>query len=169
MELNEALLKRRSVRKFSPEIVSDEDIEKLMHAAMSGPSAMNKKPWEFYVVKNLSILSKVVGLMRYANYGANCAIIVAGNMNNTMEGVGRDFWIQDCSAATENILLKATELGLGTVWCGAYPDLKASDALRETLDAPENIVPLNVILVGHPLDEPDARDQYEKNKVHMIK
>ena len=77
--------------------------------------------------------------MRYADYGANTAIIVAGNMNNIISETLRDFWVQDCSAATENILLKATELGLGAVWCGAYPDKKCSDSLRVALNAPENI------------------------------
>lgn len=168
MELKEALLQRRSVRKFLDKTVDDKDIDELMHAAMSGPSAMNKKPWEFYVVKNKDTFNNVIKCMRYANYGANCAIIVAGDINNIINAKVKEFWVQDCSAATENILLRAADLGLGAVWCGAYPDEECSNALRKVLNAPENIVPLNVILVGYPADKVIPGDQYDKNKVHMI-
>lgn len=168
MELKDVLLNRRSVRKFTSKKVGKDIIDELMHAAMSGPSAMNRKPWEFFVVQDPKILEKVIGCMRYANYGANTAIIVAGDITKIISKQVKEFWVQDCSAATENILLRATDLGLGTVWCGAYPDEGVSNALKEVLGAEDNIVPLNVVLVGYPDCEIEPRDQYDEAKVHMI-
>lgn len=169
MELKEALLKRRSVRKYTDEPVSKEDLDELMHAGMSGPSAVNTKPWEFYIIQDPEKLKEVIKCIKFANYGANTAIIVAGNMHHTVILPGmKEFWVQDCSAATENILLRATDLGLGTVWCGAYPNVKCSDALREVIGAKKHIIPLNVILVGHPNGEVEARDQYDENKIHFV-
>ena len=169
MELKEALLKRRSIRKFTEEPVSKEDIDELMHAGMSGPSAMNTKPWEFYVVQDKEIMDQIMQVKKFANYGANTAIVVAGNMHHTIMLPGlREFWVQDCSAATENILLRVTDLGLGAVWCGIYPNKKHSDALREILGAKKHIVPLSLILVGHPAVEAEARDQYEEKHIHFV-
>ena len=168
MELKNALLQRRSVRKFLTKKVNKEDIDELMHAAMSAPSAMNSQPWEFYVVQDKETLDKVIGCMRYANYGANTAIIVAGNAKRFLPGAMKEFWVQDCSAATENILLRAVDLGLGTVWCGAYPNIDCSNKLRNALGANDDIVPMNVILVGYPNENPEPRDQYDENKIHVF-
>ena len=168
MELKESLLKRRSVRKFTGSSVNENDLVELMHAAMSAPSAMNSQPWEFFAIQDKNALDKVIKCMKYANYGANTAIIVAGNKKRFLPKPMEEFWVQDCSAATENILLRATDLGLGTVWCGAYPNLECSNKLRLALGADENIVPLNVILVGYPNENPEPRDQFDKNKVHII-
>ena len=79
-----------------------------------------------------------------------------------------DYWIQDCSAATENILLRVTDLGLGAVWCGIHPQKRAEEKVRECLGLDKNEIPLNIILVGHPAEEPEARDQYEAKRVHYI-
>ncbi|MCQ2087314.1 MAG: nitroreductase family protein [Bacilli bacterium] len=169
MELKEALLKRRSVRKYTEEVVSKEDIDELMHAAMSGPSACNTRPWEFYVVQDPIKVKEVIKCMKFANYGANTVIIVAGNLHHTVLMPGlKEFWVQDCSAATENILLRATDLGLGTVWCGVYPNKKLSDKIKEVIGAKNHIIPLNVILVGHPNEEPESRDQYDERKIHFV-
>ena len=169
MELKEALLKRRSCRKYTYELVSDEDMNELMHAAMSGPSAMNKRPWDFFVIQNQEVLKKVTKCLLFANYGAKAAIIVVGDLGRALPLQMKDFWIQDTSAATENILLRATDLGLGAVWCGVYPRKKTVTNLQEVLGLKEKQVPLNVILLGHPKDEPEPRDQYEEKRVHIIK
>ena len=121
MELKEVLLKRRSVRKFTAESVSDEMIEELLHAAMSGPSACNKKPWEFYVVTNEEKLEELKGASKFTKFSAKLAIIVCGNLSHALPMHLADYWIQDCSAAAENILLRVTDLGLGAVWCGIHP------------------------------------------------
>ena len=169
MELKEALLKRRSVRRFTDQPVSDEVIEELLHAAMSGPSACNKKPWEFYVVTNEEVLNKLKSSSMFTKMAAKLAIIVCGNLSRALPMQFSDYWIQDCSAATENILLRVTDLGLGAVWCGIHPQKRAVGKVREVLEISEKQIPLNIIYIGHPAEEPEARDQYEENRVHYIK
>ena len=121
MELKEVLLKRRSIRKFTDQKVSDDIIEELLHAGMSGPSACNRQPWEFYVIKNEEMLVKMRRTSRFTNMEAQLAIVICGNLDKALPDSMKDYWIQDCSAATNNILLRVTDLGLGAVWCGAHP------------------------------------------------
>ena len=169
MELKEVLLKSRSVRKFTEESVSDEMIEELLHAAMSGPSACNKKPWDFYVITNEEKLEELKGASKFTKFSAKLAIVVCGNLLKALPLQMASYWIQDCSAATENILLRVTDLGLGAVWCGIHPQKKAEERVRTMLDIPKTQIPLNVIFIGHPAEEPEARDQYEEKCVHRIK
>jgi len=168
MELNQVLLKRRSVRRFTEISVSDGEIDALLHAAMSGPSACNKTPWEFYVVKSQEKLEHLRKTTGVSGIVAPLAIVVAGNMQNAMPGGFREFWVQDTSAATENILLRATDLGLGAVWCGVYPVERSVKRVQLALGLSEDIIPLNIIWIGHPAEEPEARDQYDVSKVHFL-
>lgn len=168
MELKEALLKRRSVRKFTDEPVSKEMIDELLHAAMSGPSACNKKPWQFYVIQNEKKLEELRSASRFTKIKGTLAMVVCGDLSKALPLKFSQYWIQDCSAATENILLCATDLGLGAVWCGIHPQEGAEDRVREILDLPKKQIPLNVIFMGHPAEEPEARDQYDENRVHFI-
>ena len=168
MELKEALLKRRSVRKFTEEKVSAEHIDELMHAAMSGPSACNKQPWEFYVVSNPEKLEQLRSASMFTKMKAPLAIIVCGDLSRALPMHAAAYWIQDCSAATENILLRVTDLGLGAVWCGIHPQKRAEEKVRECLGIDKKEIPLNIIFVGHPEEEPEARDQYEEKRVHYI-
>ena len=168
MELNEAFLKRRSVRKFTEEPVSEEDILKLLHAGMSGPSACNRTPWEFFVVTNPEVLEKLRKATRFSRIPSPLAIVVCGNLLKSLPLELSPFWIQDCSAATENILLEVTELGLGAVWCGIHPMKNAEKKVSEALGLSSNLVPLNIIRIGHPAEEPEARDQFSEKKVHYI-
>ena len=169
MEVKEALLRRRSVRKFSSESVPEEMINELLHAAMSGPSACNKTPWEFFVISNPEILEKLRKAARYSNIEAPLAIVVCGNLSKALPSQLSPFWIQDCSAATENILLMATDLDLGAVWCGIHPMKRAEKNVSEILSLSEKMIPLNIIYIGHPAEEPEARDQFSEKKVHYIK
>ena len=169
MELKEVLLKRRSVRKFTPEPVSEEMIEELLHAAMSGPSACNKQPWEFYAVTNGEKLEQLKSASMCTKFNAKLVIVVCGNLMRALPLQMASYWIQDCSAATENILLRATDLGLGAVWCGIHPQKRAEERVRKVLDIPASQVPLNLIFIGHPAEEPEARDQYDEKRVHYVK
>lgn len=169
MEVSEALLKRRSVRKFTEEKIDEDVIDQLMHAAMSGPSACNKKPWEFYVVTNADILEKLYGAAHYSKIKAPLAIIVVGNLSKALPLKMAEYWVQDCSAATENILLKVTDLNLGAVWCGIYPQKTAQKKVSKILGLPLRQVPLNIIYVGHPSEVPELRDQFEENNVHYLR
>lgn len=169
MELKDALLRRRSVRKYTDEAVSDEMISELMHAAMSGPSACNKVPWEFYAVTAPEVLEKLRKASRFTNMKAPLAIIVCGNLSRALPMQMAEYWVQDCSAATENILLRAVDLGLGSCWCGIHPQQRAVENVREMLGLPEEHVPLNIIYIGHPAEAPEARDQYREEFVHYIR
>lgn len=168
MELKEALQKRRSCRKFKSTKLNDKQIDYLLHAAMSGPSAMNSKPWKFYVIKDEKKLKELQSASIYSGYDAPLAIIVAGDMSKTLKDDLKDFWIEDTSAATENILLAATDLGLGSVWCGIYPKKSYTENLRKILNEDDNIVPLNIIYVGYPDVSLEARDQYDINSIKVI-
>ena len=169
MELKEALLKRRSVRKFTDEPVCDEHIEELLNAAMSGPSACNRCPWEFFVITESETLEKLRGASRFSKMKAPLAIIVCGNLSRALPVQMSAYWIQDCSVATENILLRATDLGLGAVWCGVHPQKRAEQKVSEILALNKNWIPLNIIWLGHPDEEPEARVQYDSKRVHYIK
>lgn len=169
MELKEALLKRRSIRKFTEEKVSDEMIDELMHAAMSGPSACNKTPWEFYVVSDKETLEQLYGAAHYSKITAPLAIVVCGDVTRALPLKYSEFWVQDCSAATENILLRAVDLGLGGVWCGIHPQKLAEKKVSKALGLPTKLIPLNIIYLGHPAEEQPARDQYKDEYVHFIR
>ena len=169
MELEEVLQKRRSVRKFTEEAVPEELIDKLLHAAMSGPSACNRKPWEFWVVTEPETLEKLRKASRFTNYEAKLVIVVAGNLSRALPMQLGDYWIQDCSAATENILLRAVDLGLGAVWCGIHPQKRPVERVRELLGMTEKQIPLNIIFLGFPAESPEPRDQYQEKNVHWVK
>lgn len=169
MEVKEALLKRRSVRKFTDEPVLKEQIEELLHAAMSGPSACNRQPWEFYVITNEAVLEELKTASKFSKMSAPLAIIVCGNVDRALPDPISSYWIQDCSAATENILLRAVDLGLGAVWCGLHPQRRPEEKVRGLLGIDEQQIPMNIIYIGHPAEEPGARDQYDEERVHYIR
>ena len=100
---------------------------------------------------------------------APLAIVVCGDMQKTLTGIGQGFWVQDCSAATENILLTANALGLGAVWTGLYPNEERAKAVRDVVKAPEHIVPLCVIVIGHPADTPTPKDKWKPENVSYNK
>ena len=169
MEVREALQRRRSVRKFTQQAVPEEMIDALLHAAMSAPSACNRQPWEFYVVTQPESLEKLRKASRFTNYAATLAIIVVGSLSRALPQQLGEYWIQDCSAATENILLQATELGLGSVWCGIYPQKRCQQRVSELLGLGEKQIPLNVIFLGFPAETPEPRDQYKESNVHWVR
>ncbi len=167
MELKDILLKRRSVRSFTDEAVNDHDIDYLLHAGMSGPSAMNFRPWEFYVIKDPSKIAEL-NKVGYAKYKSTLMIVVAGNIFRFVPFASA-FWVEDASAATENILLAATDLGLGAVWCGVYPVKHEIKQVSKILALPKHIIPLNIVIIGHPAGEiPNPRDQYDEKLIHKI-
>lgn len=169
MTVQEAMQKRRSVRKFTEEPVNEEMTQLLLHAAMSGPSACNKVPWDFYVITKPETLAELRGATRFSGMTAPMAMVVCGNLSRALPAQMAPYWVQDCSAATENILLQAVELGLGTVWCGVHPQKKAEENVTRILNLPEDQIPLNIIYIGHPATESEPRDQYEEAYVHYVR
>ena len=169
MNTYETILKRRSIRKFKEGTIKDEDIKMLLNAAMAAPSARNMQPWEFYVVSNQEIMQEIRDFAPNFNFNSSLMIIVGGNTSRGLLNTINDFWIQDCSAAIQNILLTATSLNLGTVWCGLYPVNERSTKIKELLKLNEGIIPLGLIHVGIPDEEKEPRTHYNENYVHFIK
>lgn len=167
METYNTILQRRSIRKFTDQAVSNDIIQQLLKAAMAAPSACNKRPWEFYVIKNNELQSQLKKSSKFAGMNSNVIIIVAGNTNNSLSKKDNDFWIQDCSAAVENILLVATENNIGTCWCGLYPNKLAANRVRKILNIENHIIPMALIHLGYPAEEKESRTQFEESKVHI--
>lgn len=168
MNLKETVLKRRSIRKFSDELISDELINELLISAMAAPSARNQQPWEFYVIKNNEVLTKIRSVAKNFDFNNTLSIVVCGNKERSITQNDNDFWIQDCAAAVENILLCATSLGLGAVWCGLFPVLERSNAIKAIINVSDNIVPMALIQMGIPAEEKEERTQYNSDYVHFI-
>ena len=168
MELKEVLLKRRSVRKFKDDKVEKEKIDYILHAAMSGPSACNRQPWDFCVVTNEDLLKELKKASRFTNIDAPLAIVVSGNLSKALPSGFKDFLIQDTSAASENILLAVTDLGLGAVWCGMYPQVNPYKRVQKILNLKEKIIPLNIIFIGYPIKESEPKDYYDQSRVHYF-
>lgn len=166
--LEELMLKRRSVRKYKEQPVEKEKIDKLLHYAMSAPSAVNRQPWEFYVVTNKDMLQQICDAGRYTKHNSPLKIIVCGNKKRFLPTNLKEYWIQDCSAAIENILLGVVDLGLGACWEGAYPQTVIVENLIKLLEMPEELIPLAVISIGYPDEDKEPMDQYDVNKIHYI-
>ena len=157
---------RRSIRKYQEKTVEKEKIELLLKAAMAAPTAMNSKPWEFVVITEPENLEKIRSSLMFGKFNAPAAIVVCGNTSKFKRPMAEKFWVQDCSAATQNILLAAVELGLGTVWCGVHPVHVFTKRVSEILMLPPQIKPLNVIYVGYPAEEKPPRTQYDESRIH---
>jgi nitroreductase len=165
-EIIDILLSRRSIRQFTDESVARETLLLLLKAAMSAPTACNSQPWEFIVVTEPESLSCIREKFLFARYNAPAAIVVCGNVGIANNSAARDYWVQDCSAATENILIAAAGMGLGAVWIGVYPLPSKIKPLSDALGIPENVVPLSMVYVGHPAESKGPRTQYDEHRVY---
>lgn len=158
---------RTSIRDYEARPVEKEKIEKMLRAAMAAPTAMNKQPWHFVVVDQRNVLDALAGANPYAKMlkKAPLAIVVCGNTDKMIEGGGRDFWVQDASAATENLLLAAHAMGLGAVWTGAYPSEERCISISKVLSLSDNLIPLNMIVVGYPSEHPQPKQKFKEENV----
>ena len=153
---------RRSIRKYTSEPLTDEQIQTLLEAAMAAPSASNRKPWEFVVVRDAGLRQQLSEAHPWAKMAAEAAVVfvICGRPNDS------DHWVEDCSAATENLLLAVTSLGLGAVWVGIHPRPQREQAVRRFLRLPEAWRPLCIVPVGHPAESKAPRTQYDAAHVH---
>lgn len=164
----EDIMTRTSIRSYSDKEVDKEKIDTLLRAAMAAPTAGNKQPWRFVVINDKKILSSIAEKFQYMTMAkeASVAVITCGDTTATFSGEGQDFWIQDVSAASENLLLAAHAMGLGAVWCGIYPQKERVDVFSEMLELPGNIIPLACICIGYPKGESSPKDKWKPEYIH---
>ncbi|MBD5245087.1 MAG: nitroreductase family protein [Barnesiella sp.] len=163
----ECIMTRTSVREYQNRPVGRDTVEILLRAAMAAPTAVNKQPWTFVVVDEREVLDSLTAYLPYARMLAHAplAIVTCGDMTRAIEGDAREMWVQDVSAATENLLLAAHAVGLGAVWTGVYPIDERVEGVRKALALPDNLVPLAVVPVGYPAKDSEPKEKWDAGKV----
>jgi nitroreductase len=156
------IFSRRSIRAYTDEPVSEADIQSLLEAGMAAPSASNRKPWHFVVVTDRDTVRALAAAHPFGKMIASAAVGIAVCGDPAIS----DWWVEDCSAATENILVAAAGLGLGAVWLGSHGRPEREVAIREILGIPERMGVLSLLSIGHPGEEKEARTQYDPARVH---
>lgn len=156
---------RKSIRKYKDIPVSEEIVSTLLKAAMQAPSAGNQQPWEFIVIRDKQTLTTITTFHPYSQMLLYCdvAIVICGNTNNERFP---GYWIQDCSAATQNILLQAESTALGAVWLGVYPQVERVTNLQTLLHLPTYVIPLAIVPIGYPDEVRSESNRYNQKAVH---
>lgn len=167
-ETLKTIFARKSVRHFRNEPVTKEQLELIVRAGMAAPTAVDKRPWDFIVITDKEMLNRLAAVLPYAKMAATASagIIVVGDLERQNRGPASDYWIQDCVAATENILLAIESLGLGAVWTALYPNRDRIDPVREMLNIPAKCEPLCFIPVGVPDGSEKPKDKWDASKLH---
>ena len=166
----ENIMTRTSIRQYKDQPVEQEKIDIMLKAAMAAPTAVNLQPWHFIVINDKKTIDMLAG-PRPTN--APLMIAVCGDTDKTTmpDGKGKlpDFWVQDVSAATENLLLAAHALGLGAVWTGVYPAMERVADVANVLNCPNNIIPLAVVRIGYPDEAPEPKDKFKEENISYNK
>lgn len=165
----ENIFARKSVRSYTDQPVSREQLDTLVRAAMAAPSGRDMRPWKFVVVDDAAVMDSLSRQLPYAKMlqEAAAAIVVCGDMSIVdKSGNPSVNWQFDCSAATQNLLLAAEAMGLGAVWTGVHPYEDRLAAVKRALLLPEHIIPLNVIPIGYPKGEALPKDKYAAENIH---
>lgn len=162
------IMKRRSIRKYSDDPIDKGTIENILDAADAAPCARGLRSWHFIVIDDRSILDRIPDFHRYSKMvlGAPLVILVCGDASvEPNEG----YWVQNCSAATENILLAATSKGLGSVWLGIYPRKNRMDGVLSLISLPDHIIPFSIVVLGRSLEKKEQHGGYDPSRVHWNK
>lgn len=164
----EDIMTRTSVRSYSDKEVESEKIDTLLRAAMAAPTAGNKQPWRFVVINDKGILSKIGDNFHTMTMAKNAsvAVIMCGDTTATFKGEAQGYWIQDVSAASENLLLAAHAMELGAVWCGIYPQMARVSEFSQMLNLPDSIIPMACICIGYPSGETTPKDKWKPEYIH---
>ena len=168
MEANKAILKRRSIRKYTDKPIPESIVKDLLNAGMHAPSSRNLQPWHYVVINDRNILDEMAVLHPYAKMlkQATLAILVCGDRKlQEIDG----YIVQDCAAATQNILLSAHAHGLGAVWLGIYPREERMQDVTTFLDIPDHILPVSLISIGYPDEQKEVPDRYNTDRIHYNK
>lgn len=167
MDAMECIFSRTSVRSFQKKDVGDKVITEILKAGMAAPSAVNMQPWIFVVVRERALLDKLADKLPYTKMAAqsNVAIVVCGDLRKTIDQREQEYWVEDCSAATQNVLLAAHALGLGAVWTAVYPVAERVNTVLSILELPEYLVPLNVIPIGYSGETGGPKNKWDPDKI----
>ncbi|MHB9033615.1 MAG: nitroreductase family protein [Anaerolineae bacterium] len=165
----EQILSRRSIRKYTAEPVPREILEQILQAGMAAPSANNRKPWEFMVLTESASVAAVTQRLILGRYTPQAIIIPCGNLLRSLPWPAASFWVQDCSAAMQNMWLAAKSLGLGGVWVGIHPLKPFERSVQKALGLPRTVIPLGALYLGYPDETKEPRSQYEAARVHWQK
>lgn len=157
----DVIFSRRSIRQYTGQSVSEADIESLLQAGMAAPSGSNRKPWRFVAITDKQTLEQLARKHPYGKMLDRAALGIAVCADPAVS----DWWVQDCSAATENILIAAVALGLGAVWLGCHGRPEREQVVRDVLGIPNRIGVLSLISIGYPAEEKQARTQYDPARV----
>ena len=165
MDVFEAIHTRRSIRKYTDEPVSDEDLQRILAAAMAAPTARNTQCWRFVAINDRALLEAIPAVHPYAGMAARAplAVLVCADARVACQPDG--YWVEDASAAIQNMLLAARALDLGTVWCAVHPDPAYEEGIRRLFRLPEAIRALGLVVIGHPAREFTREDRYDPEKV----
>ena len=166
----ENIMTRTSIRQYADQPVEQEKIDIMLKAAMSAPTAVNLQPWHFIVIDDKATLDQLSGRQPS---NAPLMIAVCGDTDKTTMPDGKtklpDFWVQDVSAAIENLLLAAHAQGLGAVWTGVYPVMERTAEVANILNCPKNIIPVAVVRVGYPGESPEPKDKFKEENISYNK
>ena len=168
MDVIQAIRTRRSVRAYDARPIPEAVMQRMKDALRLAPSACNSQPWQYIIVKDRNTLNDIMEVHPYTGMlnTANMAIIVCGE---PQEGMPKPYWAQDCAASTQNILLEAKELGIGSCWCGVYPYNERVGPIRKLFKIPDEIYPFCVIALGYPAEEKPPNNRYIEDKIHNEK
>lgn len=165
MKTLDAILTRRSVRSFTSEPVSEEDVHDLLRAGMQAPSAKNEQPWHFVLIDDPETLHAIPEFHPYSAMLLEAPLAILVCSDRGLE-TSRANWLADCSAATQNILLAAHAKGLGAVWLGIFPDSTRVFGMQELLELPKDIRSVALVAVGHPSAQPEPVDRFKPERIH---
>ena len=166
MEIIKNIHKRRSIRQFNNNKISENDINTILSAGMTAPSAMNKQPWRFILITDEKIKQEVVKISKYAQMMLQSpfSVLVCGDTDASY----LDYWKIDCSACIQNMLLASCALNIGSVWTGISGDEMIND-YKKLFNLPENIIPHSLIVFGYSNVPFEERNYFDITKVHNNK
>ena len=168
MESFDAILARRSIRKFKDTPVEREIIEQLLEAADAAPSACNRRPVKFYAITNADKLEEISSSGSFTKMKAPLVIVVVGNLKKALPLHLADYWIHDAAAATQNVLIKATTLGLGSCWCGVHPQKSVMAKVSKILGLGKKEIPFSIIKLGYPNETREPHKGYNPDRVVFV-
>lgn len=166
------ILSRKSVRSYTDEAVTRQQLDTLVRVAMAAPTGKDMRPWKFIVIDDKSVMQQLAAQLPKAKMlaEAQAAILVCGDLSiKDKEGKPSTNWTFDCSAASENLLLQAEAMGLGAVWTSVYPYEDRTDAIKKVFELPDDIVPFSLIPIGYPKGDPQPKDKFDKDNIHYNK